>query len=64
MGELRKAATSKAGAARVAKINGVVKNETGTEDGWLIENDDELEVYLEEAGEKATFVVLLEGGYA
>ena len=64
MGELRKAATSKAGAARVAKINGVVKNEGGTEDSWLIENDDELEVYLAEAGEKATFVVLLEGGYA
>ncbi len=64
MGELMKAATSKAGAGRVTKINGVVKDENGTEDSWLIENDDELEVYLGEAGEKATFVVLLEGGYA
>ena len=64
MDELRKAATSKAGAARVAKINGVVRNENGSEDSWLIESDDELEVYLGEAGEKATFVVLLEGGYA
>lgn len=64
MGELRKAATAKAGAARVAKIHGVAKNEDGSENSWLIESDDELEVYLSEAGEKATFVVLLEGGYA
>lgn len=64
IGALHKAATSKAGAARVAKVNGIVKNEDGTEDSWLIESDDELAVYLEEAGEKATFVVLLEGGYA
>jgi hypothetical protein len=64
IGELRKAATAKAGAARVAKIHGVAKNEDGSEDSWLIESDDELEVYLSEAGEKATFVVLLEGGYA
>ena len=62
--ELKKAATAKAGAARVAKIHGVVKSETGSEDSWLIENDDELAVYLGEAGEKSTFVVLLRGGYA
>lgn len=64
MGELRTAATAKAGAVGLTKINGVVKNADGTEDSWLIENDNELEVYLGEAGEKATFVVLLEGGYA
>jgi hypothetical protein len=62
--ELRKAATAKAGAARVAKIHGVAKSEGGGEDSWLIESGEELEVYLSEAGEKATFVVLLEGGYA
>ena len=62
--ELKKAAASKAGAARVTKVNGIAKNADGGEDSWLIENDDELEVYLGEAGEKATFVVVLEGGYA
>ncbi|KAK3723176.1 hypothetical protein LTR37_001899 [Vermiconidia calcicola] len=61
---LHKAATSKAGAATVAKVQGVVKNDDGSEDSWLIETDEELAVYLEEAGPKATFVVLLEGGYA
>ena len=66
MAELRKAATSKAGAARMGKIHGVVKNADGSEDSWLIESEDELEVYLGEAekGEKRTFVVVLEGGYA
>ena len=59
-----KAAMSKAGAVRVTKVQGTVKNNDGGEDSWLIESDDELEVYLGEAGEKATFVVLLEGGYA
>jgi hypothetical protein len=58
------AAKSKAGAASVGKIQGVVKNDDGSEDAWLIESDDELDVYLDEAGEKATFVVVLEGGYA
>jgi hypothetical protein len=61
---VQQAATAKAGAARVAKVHGVVKNADGSEDSWLIESDDELEVYLEEAGEKATFAVMLEGGYA
>ena len=61
---LHKAATSKAGAARVAKVHGIVKNEDSTEDRWLIESDDELGIYLEEVGEKATFSVLLDGGYA
>ncbi|KAK4504076.1 hypothetical protein PRZ48_004991 [Zasmidium cellare] len=61
---LHKAATSKAGAARVTKVHGVVKDPDGTESSWLVENEDELEVYLGEAGEKATFLVVLEGGYA
>ncbi|KJY00417.1 hypothetical protein TI39_contig330g00005 [Zymoseptoria brevis] len=64
MDSLHAAATSKAGAAKVVKISGVVKNEDGTEDSWLIENQDELEVYLVEATEKASFTVVLEGGYA
>ena len=64
MEALRRAATSKAGAARVAKVNGIAKNVDGSEDSWLIETDDELGVYLEEAGEKATFSILLVGGYA
>lgn len=61
---LHKAATSKAGGATVAKVHGVVKDADGTENSWLVENEDELEVYLGEAGEKATFLVVLEGGYA
>ena len=61
---LRRAATSKAGAARMVKVSGIVKNDDASEDSWVIENDDELAVYLDEAGEKATFIVLLEGGYA
>jgi len=61
---LVRAATAKAGAASVGKISGVVKNAEGGEDSWVIENDDELAVYLEEAGEKPTFVVVLMGGYA
>ena len=58
---LHKAATSKAGAAKVIRVSGVVKNGDGYEDSWLIESDDELAVYLEEVREKATFVVSLEG---
>lgn len=61
---LHKAATSKAGGATVAKVHGVVKDADGTENSWLVENEDELEVYLGEAGEKATFLIVLEGGYA
>ena len=61
---LHKAATSKAGAASVGKISGLVKNGDGSEDSWVIESDDELAVYLEEAGEKCTFNVVLRGGYA
>lgn len=57
-------ATSKAGAAAVSHISGIVKNPDGTEDGWVIETTDELEVYLSEAGEKPTFTVVLNGGYA
>lgn len=57
-------ATSKAGAAAVSHISGIVKNSDGTEDSWVIETTDELEVYLSEAGEKPTFTVVLNGGYA
>ncbi|KAK5170912.1 uncharacterized protein LTR77_004056 [Saxophila tyrrhenica] len=61
---LHSAATVKAGAASVNKVHGVVKNPGGDEDSYLIENEDDLEAYLGEAGEKATFVVELAGGYA
>lgn len=65
---LNHAATAKTGAARVDKIHGIVKNEDGSEDSYQIDGDDELEAYLETAKEvadgKATFVVVLEGGYA
>nr|POE69105.1 hypothetical protein CFP56_72812 [Quercus suber] len=61
---LHTAASSKTAMAQVAKVLGIVKNATGDEDSWVIDTDDELQVYLEEAGEKATFVVTLTGGYA
>lgn len=57
-------ATSKAGAATVSSISGIVKNVDGTEDSWVIETTDELEVYLSEAGEKPSFSVVINGGYA
>ncbi|EME83014.1 uncharacterized protein MYCFIDRAFT_35833 [Pseudocercospora fijiensis CIRAD86] len=63
MAALHKAATSKAGAAKVAQIKGIVKNGDGTEDNWQIDDDDELQAYLDIAGEKPTFVVLIEAGY-
>lgn len=62
--ELHKAAKSKAGAAKVGRIHGMVKNADGTEDSWLVENADELAAYLEEAGEKPSFSVVIAGGYA
>jgi len=58
------AATSKAGAATVTRVQGIIKNQDETEDSYQIDRDDELDVYLEAAGDKSTFVVLLEGGYA
>ena len=68
---LAQAATSRApGALELVKAHGVVARLPGgeageaAEDAWLIESDDELQVYLEAAGEKPTFVVLLQGGYA
>ncbi|KXT05217.1 hypothetical protein AC578_8353 [Pseudocercospora eumusae] len=64
MAALYEAATSKAGAAKVTQIKGIVKNEDGTEDNWQIDDDDELQAYLDIAGEKPTFVVLMEGGYS
>ncbi|KAM3424905.1 hypothetical protein BST61_g6879 [Cercospora zeina] len=62
MKDLHAAATGKAGVAVVTKISGVVKNPDGTEDSWQIDLDDELEVYLEAAGEKPTFMVVLDDG--
>ncbi|KXT16797.1 hypothetical protein AC579_5479 [Pseudocercospora musae] len=64
MAALHKAATSKAGAAKVTQIKGIVKNEDGTEDNWQIDDDDELQAYLDMASEKPTFVVLMDGGYS
>lgn len=64
VGALHTAATSKAAMARVAKVLGIVKNTEGEEDSWVIDTDEELTAYVEEAEEKATFVVTLQGGYA
>ncbi|TKA33231.1 hypothetical protein B0A50_00784 [Salinomyces thailandicus] len=72
MQALQAAAASKAGAATVTKVQGVISNggpgangeEAPGEDLYQIDNDGELQVYLEAAGEKSTFVVCLEGGYA
>ena len=61
---VHQAATSKAGAAQVTKVHGLIKNEDESEDSYLIEGDEELDVYLGAAGEKASFLVVLEGGYA
>lgn len=74
---LHKAATSKVGAAKVGKIQGVVKTGEGPEGGglpggpeegfeinYVIENRDELSAYLDAAGEKVVFIVELSGGYA
>ena len=69
---LHQAAASKAGAATVTKVQGVIRNggpgpngEDGMgEDLYQIDDDGELQVYLEAAGEKSTFIVCLEGGYA
>ncbi|KAK5131816.1 hypothetical protein LTR08_000571 [Meristemomyces frigidus] len=59
---LHVAGSSQAGAAKVSQVRGLVKNADGGEDGYVIEDDRELQAYLEAAGEKRTFVVLLEGG--
>ncbi|KAK3659885.1 hypothetical protein LTR22_008252 [Elasticomyces elasticus] len=64
VGALHQAAASKAGAAKVTRVHGLIKNEDGTEDSYQIDGEDELDVYLGAAGEKATFLVVLEGGYA
>ena len=61
---LHAAATGKAGAATVARVQGVVGNAEGGEDLYRIDGKDELVVYLEVAGEKAMFIVTLVGGYA
>ncbi|KAK3115683.1 hypothetical protein LTR53_004746 [Teratosphaeriaceae sp. CCFEE 6253] len=63
---LHQAATSKAGAARVTRVHGMIKSEGGNgEESYGIERNEELDVYLEAAGEEgASFLVLLEGGYA
>ncbi|KAK3116939.1 hypothetical protein LTR53_002162 [Teratosphaeriaceae sp. CCFEE 6253] len=63
---LHQAATNKAGAARVTKVHGMIKSEGGSgEESYGIERNEELDVYLQAAGEEgASFLVLLEGGYA
>ena len=61
---LHQAAASKAGAANVTKVHGIIMNDDGSEDSYQIDGDDELDVYLEAAGDKSTFLVVLEGGYA
>lgn len=61
---LHAAATSKAVTATVKRVQGIIKNEDGTEDSYQIDRDDELDVYLEATGDKSTFVVVLEAGYA
>ena len=68
MAALHAAASSKAGAAKVGRVHGIVKNGVGEEDSYLIDGEDELGAYLETAKEvaegKVVFVVELEGGYA
>ncbi|TKA79552.1 hypothetical protein B0A55_02742 [Friedmanniomyces simplex] len=65
VGAVHAAATSKAGAAQVTRVHGLIRNEEeGEEESYVIEGDEELDVYLEAAGEKACFLVVLEGGYA
>lgn len=61
---LHQAATAQAGAASVAKVHGMVRDGAGIETMYQIDQDDELDIYLATTGGKATFVVLLEGGYA
>lgn len=62
MQDLHAAATSKTGVAVATKISGIVKNPDGPDDSWQIDLDDELEVYLEAAGDKPTFMVVLNDG--
>ncbi|KAF2716078.1 hypothetical protein K431DRAFT_236167 [Polychaeton citri CBS 116435] len=63
---LHEAATVNVGAAKVAKVQGVVKNDDGTEDMYQIDEEMELQAYIAaaEAMGKVTFLVMLEGGYA
>jgi hypothetical protein len=62
LGALHAAALSKLPTARVAKVQGMVKNDDLSEDCWLVETVDELLAYLAEAGEKVCFQVVLEDG--
>ncbi|WPH00610.1 Hypothetical protein R9X50_00344000 [Acrodontium crateriforme] len=82
LSSLHAAAISKAGAATVVRVQGIIKRAQaldadgnpiqdgqegaagGEEDMYQIDGDEELAVYLEAAGEKPTFLVQLEGGYA
>ena len=64
MAAVTEAATAKAAATTVTRVHGVIKQDDGQEANYQIDGDDELAVYLEAAGDKSTFVVQLEGGYA
>ncbi|KAI9818272.1 MAG: hypothetical protein M1826_001416 [Phylliscum demangeonii] len=62
--ELRRLATAKHANALAVRIEGVVRDETGTEVPFPIDEDDELEAYMGHvAGGKATFNVQLMPGY-
>ncbi|KAK5113948.1 hypothetical protein LTR62_003071 [Meristemomyces frigidus] len=61
---LHTAACSKAGAATVASVQGLVRNVDGSEDLYPVESDEDLEVYLMGLEGQATFVVGFAGGYA
>lgn len=60
MGALYKSATANTDSTRVTKVHGIIKGPDGNEDSWQIDMDDELQVYLEAAGSKPTFKVMLE----
>ncbi|KAF2765199.1 hypothetical protein EJ03DRAFT_217875 [Teratosphaeria nubilosa] len=61
---LHQAARSRVGAANVTSVQGIIKNEEGLEVPHAMVENEDLDGYLNAAGEKATFVVVLEGGYA
>jgi hypothetical protein len=59
MASVRRAATSKGDGLSVVKVHGLVKSPHATDSSCQIDFDDELEAYLEAAGEKPTFLVTL-----
>ncbi|KAH9818150.1 Clr5 domain [Teratosphaeria destructans] len=61
---LHQAARSRAGAANVTSVQGILKNGEGMEVVHTVVENEDLDGYLNAAGDVPTFVVVLEGGYA